>query len=99
MNEPAKVSAPAPRRELRLLCLLVPSRANGVRSLPVGGMHAVPPRVGLQGRWSLVSDTGLHLRQAHAVAPSPEVLARVLQLRHSHALRAYPRTIRTGVTA
>lgn len=99
MNEPAKVSAPAPRRELRLLCLLVPSGSNGVRSVPVGGMHTLPPRIGLQGRWPLVSDTGLHLRKTHAVAPTSEVLARVLQLRSAYAFRAYPRTIRTGVTA
>lgn len=94
-----QVSAPAARRELRLLCLLVPSRSNGIRSLPVGGMHAVPPRVRLQGRWPLVSDTGLHLRKTHAVQPSPEVLERVLQHRQANAIRPDLRTLRTGVTA
>ena len=90
-----QVSAPAPRRQLRLLCLLVPSR-TGSRALPVHTLRPMPPRVSCQGRWNLEGDTGFYLRETHATAPAPEVFERYSRLGQSNALRSYPRTVRAG---
>lgn len=97
-NELEQVPAPAPSRDLRLLCLLVPSRTGGTRSLPVHTLRPVPPRVSVQGRWNLASETGFHLRETQATAPSPEVLEHYLRLGQADAFRAYPRAVRTGVS-
>lgn len=83
-----QVSAPAAPRELRLLCLLVPSRTDGTRSLPVHTLRALPPRRCVQGRWNLASEAGFHLRETQARAPSPEVLARCVRQRPAYAVRA-----------
>ena len=83
-----QVSAPAPRRELRLLCLLVPSRTGKPRFLPVHTVRAMPPRRCVQGRWNLSSDAGFHLRETQARAPTPEVLELCVRQRPAHALRA-----------
>jgi len=90
-------SSPA-RRELRLLCLLVPSFTGVARSLPIHTLRPMPPRVCGQGRWNLEGETGFHLRETHATAPAPEVLARYLRLGQSGAFRADPRAVRAGVT-
>jgi len=95
--ESLPVSAPTARRDLRLLCVLVPSR-TGIRSLPVHTLRPMPPCVCAQGRWNLEGETGFQLRETHATAPAPEVLARYLRLGHTHAFRAYPRAVRAGVT-
>ena len=95
-NEPQSVSTPAARRKLRLLCVLVPSRSGGIRSLPVHTLRPMPPRVSGQGKWHLASDTGFYLREAHATAPAPEVLARYLRLGQTNALRADSGTVRGG---
>lgn len=94
--ESLPVSAPTTHRNLRLLCLLVPSRTGGTRSLPVHTLRPVPPRVSVQGRWNLASETGFHLRETQAIAPSPEVLERYLRLGQANAFCAYPRAVRTG---
>lgn len=91
-----QVSAPAPRRELRLLCLLVSSRTDGTRSFPVHTLRPMPPRVSYQGQWFLEGEPCLSLRETHATAPAPEVLARYLRLGQSGALRADPRAVRAG---
>lgn len=94
-NEPEQVPAPAPSRDLRLLCLLVPSRTGGPRSLPVHTLRPVPPRVSVQGRWNLASEAGFHLRETQATAPSPEVLERYSRLGQANAFRAHSRAVRT----
>ena len=89
---------PAAPRVLRLLCVLVPSRSGGIRSLPVHTLRPMPPRVSGQGKWHLESDSGLYLRETHASVPAPEVLARYLRLGQTNALRADSRAVRAGVT-
>ncbi|MDH4580278.1 Arc family DNA-binding protein [Pseudomonas sp. BN415] len=86
--------APHPRRELRLLCLLVPSRTGGQRTLPVHSLRALPPCADIQGRWALGLPAGLVLRETQARPPRPEVLARCVRQRAAHALRAHPRAVR-----
>ncbi len=76
-----------PRRTLRLLCLLVPSRTGEARSLPVLVLRAPPPRTDIQGHWALRLPIGLVLRETQARAPRPEVLARCVWQRRAH-LRA-----------
>lgn len=83
-----QVSAPAASRELRLLCLLVPSRTGQPRALPVHTLRAMPPRVCVSGRWNLASEAGFSLRETQARAPSPEVLARCVRQRPGYAIRA-----------
>ncbi len=95
-NEPQSVSTPAAPRVLRLLCVLVPSRSGGIRSLPVHTLRPMPPRVGCQGKWRLESDTGFYLRETHATTPAPEVLARYLRHGQSDALRADSGAVRAG---
>jgi len=92
-DESEQVPAPASRPELRLLCLLVKDRDGKARSLPVHILRLMPPRVMRPGRWSLASDSALHLRETHAVRPSPEVLARCLRQRQTNALRAHKQTV------
>lgn len=84
------------RRELRLLCLLVPSFTGVARSLPIHTLRPMPPRVSGQGKWCLEGEPCLSLRETHATAPAPEVLARYLRLGQSGAFRADPRAVRTG---
>ena len=107
----AQLSTHSPRAGLRLLCLLVPTRNGETRSLPVHTMRPMPPRVcaadshaanGLR-RWNLEASafgmeggTGLYLREAHATRPPREVVERYLRLGQANALRADPRTVRTG---
>jgi len=90
------LSTPTAPRELRLLCLLVPSFTGVARSLPVHTLRPMPPRVSYQGKWCLEGEPCLSLRETHATAPAPEVLARYLRLGQSGALRADPRAVRTG---
>ena len=78
------------RRQLRLLCLLVPSRTGEERSLPVFVLRALPPRADIQGRWALGLPAGLVLRETQARPPRPAALARCVWQRQSqHALRAH----------
>ena len=72
----AQVSAPAPRRQLRLLCLLV---ENGVfsRTYPPQTLRSVPPRVDHFSKWGGSNLPGLFMRETYAIAPAPEVLARL----------------------
>ncbi|MCO2158604.1 Arc family DNA-binding protein [Pseudomonas aeruginosa] len=105
-----QVPAPTAFIGLRLLCLLVPSRTGEARSLPVHTLHRVPPYASLHGRYhdgqgrrsvaldllDLPGGTGFYLRETHARAPSPEVLARCLRQREANALRPGARTIRAG---
>jgi hypothetical protein len=109
--ESVDLSAPAARRELRLLCLLVQTRNGETRSLPVHTLRPMPPRVCAadshnphgQDRWCLDSprlgmggDTGLYLRETHATRPTAEVLERCTRYGQAHALRADSRTVRAG---
>ena len=104
----AQVPASAPLRGLRLLCLLVNGRDGETRYLPIHTMRALSPRLcptdtahkNGRGKWgaesSVVgvgSDTGLYLRETHAVAVAPEVLARCLRQRQTHTLRPHLRAI------
>ncbi len=109
-SDAVEVRPSTSRPGLRLLCLLVPSRNGEARSLPVHTLHRVPPYAGLhgryhdgQGRGSVALDpldvpggTGFYLRETHARAPSPEVLARYLRQREADALRPRARTVRAG---
>lgn len=95
-DEPQSIPPRPARRQLRLLCVLVPSSSGRVRSLPVHTLRPMPPRVCGQGRWNLEGDTGFYLRETHATAPAPEVLARYLRLGQTGALRADPRAVRVG---
>ena len=90
------LSTPTAPRELRLLCLLVPSFTGVARSLPVHTLRPMPPRVSGQGKWCLEGEPCLSLRETHATAPAPEVLARYLRLGQPGAFRADPRAIRIG---
>ena len=113
--EADQLSTPSARPELRLLCLLVPTRNGETRSLPVHTMRPMPPRVcaadshaanGLC-RWNLEasalgldSGTGLYLREAHATRAPCEVVERYLRLGQANALRTDSRTVRAcGVMA
>lgn len=105
-----QVPAPTASRELRLLCLLVPSRTGEPRSLPVHTLHRMPPYASLHGRYydgagrgrvaldplDVPGGAGFYLRQTHARAPSAEVLARCLRQRQADALRPRARTLRAG---
>jgi hypothetical protein len=109
--EPVDLSAPAAPPELRLLCLLVPTRNGETRSLPVHTLRPMPPRVCAadsnnthgQDRWCLDSprlgmggDTGLYLRETHATRPTAEVLERCARHGQTNALRADSRAVRVG---
>lgn len=101
-EESQPVPTPAAPRQLRLLCLLAQPKlgATQARRLPVHTLHRVPPRTVACGRWADLRDSGLVLREAHAVEPTAEVLARCERHRQTHALRASARTVRTsGVSA
>lgn len=88
---------PRPRRQLRLLCLLAPSRTGDERFLPVFVLRALPPRADIQGSWALGLPAGLVLRETQARAPRPEALARCIWQRRAHALRAHWRAVRQGI--
>ena len=94
-HEPQSIPPRLARRNLRLLCVLVPSR-TGVRSLPVHTLRPMPPRVSYQGQWYLEGGSCLYLRETHATAPTPEVLERYLRLGQSNALRADSGAVRAG---
>jgi hypothetical protein len=83
-ENPEPVPAPAARRELRLLCVLVPTRDSSTRSLPVHTLHRVPPRAPLKGFIDrvLASEAGFHLRETQATAPTATVLERCLPKLH-----------------
>lgn len=97
-EKPEPVPAPAAPRELRLLCVLVPTRDGSTRSLPVHTMQPLPPRARLQGLIdrTLASEAGFHLRETQATAPTASVLERCLSKLH---LRANGRVSVLGVTA
>lgn len=57
------------RRELRLLCLLVPSSTGSLHAVPVTTLRARAPWVDVQGRWGLALPTGLYLRETFARKP------------------------------
>jgi len=109
-SDAVEVRPSTARPGLRLLCLLVPSRTGEARSLPVHTLHPVPPYAGLHGRYydgqgrggvaldplDVPGGTGFYLRETHARAPSPEVLARYLRQRRADTLCADPRAIRAG---
>ncbi|PRD17664.1 UNVERIFIED_CONTAM: hypothetical protein NCL1_63704 [Trichonephila clavipes] len=97
-EESQPVPTPAAPRQLRLLCLLAKPKlgATQARRLPVHTLHRVPPRTVARGRWADLCDSCLVLREAHAVEPTAEVLARCERHRQTHALRAAARTVRTG---
>ena len=97
-EKPEPVPAPTPRRQLRLLCLLVPTREGPTRSLPVHTMQPLPPRARLQGLLdrTLASEAGFYLREAQATAPTASVLERCLSNRH---LRTNGRVSVLGVNA
>lgn len=106
-HDSQRVCPPAAPRELRLLCLLVPSRCGKPRSLPVHTLRRLPPYASLSGRYhdgegrgsvaldplDLPGGTGLYLRETHARAPSAAVLARCLRQRPTDALRPRARTL------
>ncbi len=96
--EPLPLPTPAASRELRLLCLLVPSRDGSARSLPVHTMQPLPPRTRLQGLIdrTLASEAGFHLRETQATAPTASVLERCLSKLH---LRTNGRVSVLGVSA
>jgi hypothetical protein len=72
-----------PRRTLRLLCLLVPSRTGEAHSVPVLVLRAQAPRMDIQGHWAARLPVGLMLREVQAWAPRAEVLARCIWLRRA----------------
>ncbi len=76
-------SAPSTCRQLRLLCVRLQSRNGVPRSIPVHTLRPMPPRVSGQGQWHLIGNTCFYLRETHATAPAPEVLARYLPLGQS----------------
>ena len=97
-HELIPVSKPTSPRELRLLCLLVPSRDGSTRSLPVHTMQPLPPRARLQGLIdrTLAREAGFHLRETQATAPTASVLERCLSNLH---LRTNGRVFVLGVPA
>lgn len=56
-------------------------------------------RSAVSGIWPIQNSPGLVLREAHAVAPSAEVLARLQRHRQTNAIRTAARTIQFGVPA
>lgn len=97
-EKPDPVSAPAPCRELRLLCLLVETATESY-AVPLGTMHSVPPRASINGRWPSAGSPGVVLRETHAQRPTAQVLARLQRHGQTHAIRATARTVQLGVTA
>lgn len=97
-EKPEPVRSPAARRQLRLLCVLVPTRDGSTRSLPVHTMQPLPPRARLQGLIdrTLAREAGFHLRETQATAPTASVLERCLPKLH---LRANGRVSVLGVNA
>lgn len=83
-EKPEPVPAPTSPRELRLLCVLAKPQLDTAQGayLPIHTMHRLPPRAMVKGQWSEPRYAGLHLREAQARQPSPEVLERCLQQRH-----------------
>lgn len=79
-ENPEPVRSPAASRNLRLLCVLVPTRDGSTRSLPVHSMQPLPPRARLKGLIdrTLASEAGFHLRETQATAPTASVLERCL---------------------
>lgn len=57
------------RRELRLLCLLVPSSTGALHAVPAVTQRARAPWVDVQGRWGLALPAGLYLRETFAWKP------------------------------
>lgn len=57
------------RRELRLLCLLVPSSTGALHAVPAVTQRARAPWVDVQGRWGLALPAGLYLRETFARKP------------------------------
>lgn len=88
--EPVSVSTP--RRELRLLCLLVETATDSY-TVPLGTMHPVPPRASINGRWPAVGSPGVVLRDTQAIAPPPEVLARLQRHWQTSAFRTASRAV------
>jgi hypothetical protein len=97
-EKPEPVRSPAARRQLRLLCVLVPTRDGSTRSLPVHTMQPLPPRARLKGLIdrTLASEAGFHLRETQATAPTASVLERCLPKLH---LRTNGRVSVLGVNA
>lgn len=83
-EKPEPVPAPTPRRELRLLCVLVKPQLGSAEGayLPIHTMHRLPPRAMVKGQWSEPRYAGLHLRETQARQPSAEVLERCLPKHH-----------------
>ncbi|TLP78707.1 Arc family DNA-binding protein [Pseudomonas nitroreducens] len=88
-----------------------PSGSTGSGRLqPIHSLQPVPPYAGIHGRWHhesgircleaglqyLSCGAGIYLRETHARAPSPEVLARYLRQRQANSLRPCARTLRAG---
>ena len=71
-----QLPAPSPRRELRLLCLLVENVTDSY-TVPLATMHPVPPRTSFKGKWPSIGSSCVFMRETHAIAPAPEVLARL----------------------
>lgn len=79
-----------PRRQLRLLCLLVRGKPGRSRALPIQARHRVVPFAVPSGRYphsahtgsvmidmrQFPAEPGLYLRETYAHAPHPSVLAR-----------------------
>ncbi len=97
-EKPDPVSAPAPSRELRLLCLLVETATESY-TVPLGTMHPLPPRASIKGRWPSAGSPGVVLRQTHAQRPTAQVLARLQRHGQTNSLSATARTVQLGVTA
>ena len=84
-----QLSTPAPRRELRLLCMLVKARNGSIRSLPVHTLQRLQtPWAPVSFKWSLALPEGLSLRETHAQRPTREVLERCARHRQANALRS-----------
>nr|DAU73754.1 MAG TPA: hypothetical protein [Inoviridae sp.] len=97
-EKPEPVRSATPRRELRLLCVLVKPHLDTAQGayLPIHTMHRLPPRAMVKGQWAEPRYSGLYLRETQARQPSQSVLARCERHRQTNALRAPTRTVRTG---
>ena len=96
-----------PRRELRLLCLLVRGRCGQRWALPIHTLHLRAPFAGPSGYYAearragsvaldisqLPHGPGLILRHVPTWRPRPGVLARCLRQRDDFILRGYPRAV------
>lgn len=108
-DDPVEVPTPVSRLGLYLLCLLGIGR-TGLEFQPVATSRSKAPRADIRGHWRYATDrrflakgfeylpcgAGLYLRAPAVHAEAGKVVVRHPRQRQADAIRADPRTVRTG---